>query len=179
MRSIARYQALLGSVFRRRSASRVIQFRQAELDKQTFKLELNYRNSYRGYGLPLADLVQEGNVGLMKAVKRFNPTLSVRLVSSFAVHWIRAEIHEYILRNWRIVKAVTTKAQRKLFFNLRSMKKRLGWISHQEVEAVAKNLGVSSKDVLEIENVLVCKILLLMHRLIATKKMTFLHRYLI
>jgi len=107
-------------------------------------------NSYRGYGLPLADLVQEGNVGLMKAVKRFNPTLGVRLVS-FAVHWIRAEIHEYILRNWRIVKVVTTKAQRKLFFNLRSMKKRLGWMSHQEVEEVAKDLGVSSKDVLEME----------------------------
>ena len=107
-------------------------------------------NSYKGYGLPLADLVQEGNVGLMKAVKRFNPTLGVRLVS-FAVHWIRAEIHEYILRNWRIVKVVTTKAQRKLFFNLRSMKKRLGWMSHQEVEAVAKDLGVSSKDVLEME----------------------------
>ncbi len=107
-------------------------------------------NSYKGYGLPLADLVQEGNVGLMKAVKRFNPTLGVRLVS-FAVHWIRAEIHEYILRNWRIVKVVTTKAQRKLFFNLRSMKKRLGWMSHQEVEAVAKDLGVSSKDVIEME----------------------------
>jgi RNA polymerase sigma-32 factor len=107
-------------------------------------------NSYRGYGLPLADLVQEGNVGLMKAVKRFNPTLGVRLVS-FAVHWIRAEIHEYILRNWRIVKVVTTKAQRKLFFNLRSMKKRLGWMSHQEVEEIAKDLGVSSKDVLEME----------------------------
>jgi RNA polymerase sigma-32 factor len=107
-------------------------------------------NGYRGYGLPLTDLVQEGNVGLMKAVKRFNPNLGVRLVS-FAVHWIRAEIHEYILRNWRIVKVVTTKAQRKLFFNLRSMKKRLGWMSHQEVETVAKDLGVSSKDVLEME----------------------------
>lgn len=107
-------------------------------------------NSYRGYGLPLADLVQEGNIGLMKAVKRFNPTLGVRLVS-FAVHWIRAEIHEYILRNWRIVKVVTTKAQRKLFFNLRSMKKRLGWMSYQEVEEIAKDLGVSSKDVLEME----------------------------
>jgi RNA polymerase sigma-32 factor len=107
-------------------------------------------NGYKGYGLPLTDLVQEGNVGLMKAVKRFNPQLGVRLVS-FAVHWIRAEIHEYILRNWRIVKVVTTKAQRKLFFNLRSMKKRLGWMSHQEVETVAKDLGVSSKDVLEME----------------------------
>ena len=107
-------------------------------------------NGYRGYGLPLTDLVQEGNVGLMKAVKRFNPDLGVRLVS-FAVHWIRAEIHEYILRNWRIVKVVTTKAQRKLFFNLRSMKKHLGWMSHQEVETVAKELGVSNKDVLEME----------------------------
>lgn len=106
--------------------------------------------SYMGYGLPLADLVQEGNIGLMKAVKRFNPSVGVRLVS-FAVHWIRAEIHEYILRNWRIVKVVTTKAQRKLFFNLRSMKKRLGWLTSQEVENVAKDLGVSSKDVLEME----------------------------
>lgn len=107
-------------------------------------------NSYRGYGLPLADLVQEGNIGLMKAVKRFNPNMGVRLVS-FAVHWIRAEIHEFILRNWRIVKIVTTKAQRKLFFNLRSMKKRLGWLSSAEVEQVAKDLGVSSKNVLEME----------------------------
>lgn len=106
--------------------------------------------SYRGYGLPLADLVQEGNIGLMKAVKRFDPQVGVRLVS-FAVHWIRAEIHEYILRNWRIVKVVTTKAQRKLFFNLRSMKKRLGWLTKQEVESVAEDLGVSSKDVWEME----------------------------
>lgn len=106
--------------------------------------------SYLGYGLPLADLVQEGNIGLMKAVKRFDPNVGVRLVS-FAVHWIRAEIHEYILRNWRIVKVVTTKAQRKLFFNLRSMKKRLGWLTKKEVENVAKDLGVSSKDVLEME----------------------------
>lgn len=106
--------------------------------------------SYLGYGLPLADLVQEGNIGLMKAVKRFDPSVGVRLVS-FAVHWIRAEIHEYILRNWRIVKVVTTKAQRKLFFNLRSMKKRLGWLTKKEVENVAKDLGVSSKDVLEME----------------------------
>ena len=107
-------------------------------------------NSYRGYGLPLADLIQEGNIGLIKAVKRFNPTLGVRLVS-FAVHWIRAEIHEFILRNWRIVKVVTTKAQRKLFFNLRSMKKRLGWLTSEEVENVANDLGVSQKDVLEME----------------------------
>jgi RNA polymerase sigma-32 factor len=106
---------------------------------------------YSGYGLPHADLIQEGNIGLMKAVRRFDPTMNVRLVS-FAVHWIRAEIHEFILRNWRIVKVATTKAQRKLFFNLRSSKKRLGWLSHAEVEAVAKDLGVSSKDVLEMES---------------------------
>jgi RNA polymerase sigma-32 factor len=106
---------------------------------------------YSGYGLPHADLIQEGNIGLMKAVRRFDPTMNVRLVS-FAVHWIRAEIHEFILRNWRIVKVATTKAQRKLFFNLRSSKKRLGWFSHHEVEAVARDLGVSSKDVLEMES---------------------------
>jgi RNA polymerase sigma-32 factor len=105
---------------------------------------------YRGYGLPIADLVQEGNIGLMKAVKRFNPNVGVRLVS-FAVHWIRAEIHEFILKNWRIVKVATTKAQRKLFFNLRSAKKRLGWLSHKEVETVANDLGVSTKEVLEME----------------------------
>ncbi|ALG67097.1 RNA polymerase sigma factor RpoH [Beggiatoa leptomitoformis] len=111
---------------------------------------LHIASGYRGYGLPQADLIQEGNVGLMKAVKRFDPTMGVRLVS-FAVHWIRAEIHEYILRNWRIVKVATTKAQRKLFFNLRSSKKRLGWMSHAEVEKVATDLGVSIKDVLEME----------------------------
>ena len=105
---------------------------------------------YSGYGLPQADLIQEGNVGLMKAVKRFDPSLGVRLVS-FAVHWIRAEIHEFILRNWRIVKVATTKAQRKLFFNLRSAKKRLGWMNHQEVEEVAADLGVPSRTVLEME----------------------------
>ena len=105
---------------------------------------------YNGYGLPLADLVQEGNVGLMKAVKRFDPAMNVRLVS-FAVHWIRAEMHEYILRNWKIVKVATTKAQRKLFFNLRSSKKRLGWLNQKEVNDVADTLGVSSKDVLEME----------------------------
>ncbi|MDM8558359.1 RNA polymerase sigma factor RpoH [Candidatus Parabeggiatoa sp. HSG14] len=107
-------------------------------------------HSYRGYGLPQADLIQEGNIGLIKAVKRFNPNVGVRLVS-FAVHWIRAEIHEFILRNWRIVKVVTTKAQRKLFFNLRSMKKRLGWLSQEEAENVAKDLGVNTKDVIEME----------------------------
>ena len=105
---------------------------------------------YDGYGLPQADLIQEGNVGLMKAVKRFDPEMGVRLVS-FAVHWIRAEIHEYILRNWRIVKVATTKAQRKLFFNLRSAKKRLGWLNREEVAAVARDLGVSPDTVLEME----------------------------
>jgi len=106
---------------------------------------------YQGYGLPLADLIQEGNVGLMKAVKRFDTDHNVRLVS-FAVHWIRAEIHEYVLKNWRIVKVATTKAQRKLFFNLRSSKKRLGWFSKEEVEGVAKDLGVKPETVLEMES---------------------------
>lgn len=105
---------------------------------------------YLGYGLPLSDLIQEGNVGLMKAVKRFNPDVGVRLVT-FAVHWIKAEIHEYILRNWRIVKVATTKAQRKLFFNLRSMKKRLGWFSNEEINEVAKDLGVKPETVREME----------------------------
>ena len=106
---------------------------------------------YTGYGLNLGDLVQEGNIGLMKAVKRFDPDHGVRLVS-FAVHWIRAEMHEFILRNWRIVKVATTKAQRKLFFNLRKSKKRLGWLSHAEVQAVAKDLGVKPEVVLEMES---------------------------
>jgi RNA polymerase sigma-32 factor len=106
---------------------------------------------YSGYGLPQNDLIQEGTVGLMKAVRRFDPDIGVRLVS-FAVHWIKAEIHEYILRNWRIVKVATTKAQRKLFFNLRSAKKRLGWFSKQEVEEVARDLGVKSETVLEMES---------------------------
>ncbi|RFA30174.1 RNA polymerase factor sigma-32 [Alkalilimnicola ehrlichii] len=107
--------------------------------------------SYTGYGLPLADLIQEGNIGLMKAVKRFDPEVKVRLVS-FAVHWIRAEIHEFILRNWRIVKVATTKAQRKLFFNLRGRKKRLGWLSYDEVRAVATDLNVKPETVLEMES---------------------------
>jgi RNA polymerase sigma-32 factor len=106
---------------------------------------------YLGYGLPLPDLIQEGSVGLMKAVRRFEPDMGVRLVS-FAVHWIRAEIHEYILRNWRIVKVATTKAQRKLFFNLRSAKKRLGWFTRAEVEGVAQDLGVKPETVLEMES---------------------------
>ena len=106
---------------------------------------------YNGYGLPQHDLIQEGTVGLMKAVRRFDPEMGVRLVS-FAVHWIKAEIHEYILRNWRIVKVATTKAQRKLFFNLRSAKKRLGWFSQQEVNEVAEDLGVKPETVLEMES---------------------------
>ncbi|PJE80714.1 RNA polymerase sigma factor RpoH [invertebrate metagenome] len=107
--------------------------------------------SYSGYGLPMSDLIQEGNVGLMKAVKRFNPEVGVRLVS-FAVHWIKAEIHEFILRNWRIVKVATTKAQRKLFFNLRSAKKRLAWLNNDEAHAVADDLGVDVQVVREMES---------------------------
>ncbi len=105
---------------------------------------------YAGYGLPIGDLVQEGNIGLMKAVKRFDPDMGVRLVS-FAVYWIRAEIHEYVLRNWRLVKVATTKAQRKLFFNLRRLKKGLGWLSADETAAVARDLGVTSAEVTEME----------------------------
>ncbi len=105
---------------------------------------------YSGYGLQVGDLIQEGNIGLMKAVKRFDPTQGVRLVS-FAVHWIRAEMHEFILRNWRIVKVATTKAQRKLFFNLRKSKKRLGWMNAEEVNTVAKELGVPAATVMEME----------------------------
>lgn len=112
---------------------------------------IHIARGYSGYGLPQADLIQEGNIGLMKAVKRFDPNMNVRLVS-FAVHWIRAEIHEFILRNWRIVKVATTKAQRKLFFNLRSSKKRLGWFTQEEVNTVAKDLGVKPEEVLEMES---------------------------
>lgn len=111
---------------------------------------IHIARSYSGYGLAQADLIQEGNVGLMKAVKRFNPEYGVRLVS-FAVHWIKAEIHEFILRNWRIVKVATTKAQRKLFFNLRGQKKRLAWLSHDELNAVAADLGVEPRVVREME----------------------------
>ncbi len=105
---------------------------------------------YLGYGLPLNDLIQEGNIGLMKAVKRFDPKVGVRLVS-FAIHWIKAEIHEFVLRNWRIVKIATTKAQRKLFFNLRQMKNRLGWMNNEEVNGIADELGVSAEEVLRME----------------------------
>ena len=105
---------------------------------------------YSGYGLPVGDLIQEGNVGLMKAVKRFDPSVNVRLVS-FAVHWIRAEIHEYVLRNWRLVKIATTKAQRKLFFNLRRFKKNLGWLNESETRAIAEDLGVTTAEVTDME----------------------------
>ena len=108
-------------------------------------------NNYAGYGLSIADLIQEGNIGLMKAVKRFRPEVGVRLVS-FAVHWIKAEIHEYILKNWRIVKIATTKAQRKLFFKLRSQKTRLGWFKPEEITHVAETLGVTRENVIEMEN---------------------------
>ncbi len=106
--------------------------------------------SYKGYGLPLGDIIQEGNIGLMKAVKRFNPAENVRLMT-FAVHWVRAEINEYVIRNWRIVKTATTKAQRKLFFKLRSTKKSLEWFGDKDADAVAEELGVTRKDVLEME----------------------------
>jgi RNA polymerase sigma-32 factor len=121
-----------------------------ELVMAHLRFVVHIAKSYSGYGLPLADLVQEGNVGLMKAVKRYDPERGVRLVS-FAVHWIRAEMHEYILRNWRIVKIATTKAQRKLFFNLRSAKKRLAWLSNDEAEAVAQDLGVDVREVRQME----------------------------
>lgn len=121
-----------------------------ELVMSHLRFVVHIAKSYSGYGLAQADLVQEGNIGLMKAVKRFDPNVGVRLVS-FAVHWIKAEIHEFVLKNWRIVKVATTKAQRKLFFNLRKSKKRLGWFTHKEVQNVAQELGVSEKEVLQME----------------------------
>jgi RNA polymerase sigma-32 factor len=121
-----------------------------ELVLAHLRFVVHIARGYSGYGLPIGDLIQEGNVGLMKAVKRFDPTLNVRLVS-FAVHWIRAEIHEYVLRNWRLVKIATTKAQRKLFFNLRRLKKNLTWLSAEETAAVARDLGVTPAEVTEME----------------------------
>jgi len=121
-----------------------------ELVLAHLRFVVHIARSYSGYGLPLSDLVQEGNVGLMKAVRRFDPDRGVRLVS-FAVHWIKAEIHEYILRNWRIVKIATTKAQRKLFFNLRSAKKNLGWLNNEEALALARDLGVEVEEVRRME----------------------------
>jgi RNA polymerase sigma-32 factor len=121
-----------------------------ELVLAHLRFVVHIARGYGGYGLPMGDLIQEGNIGLMKAVKRFNPTLNVRLVS-FAVHWIRAEIHEYVLRNWRLVKVATTKAQRKLFFNLRRMKKNLAWLTAEETAAVAHDLGVTTAEITEME----------------------------
>ena len=121
-----------------------------ELVLSHLRFVVHIARGYAGYGLPMSDLVQEGNIGLMKAVKRFDPDVGVRLVS-FAVHWIRAEIHEYVLRNWRLVKVATTKAQRKLFFNLRRMKKNLAWLTAEETAAVARDLGVSAAEVTEME----------------------------
>ena len=121
-----------------------------QLVMSQLRFVVHIARGYSGYGLPLADLIQEGNVGLMKAVRRFDPDVGVRLVS-FAVHWIRAEIHEFVIRNWKLVKVATTKAQRKLFFNLRKAKQHLGWLSADETAAVAKDLGVSEQDVTEME----------------------------
>ncbi len=122
-----------------------------ELVMAHLRFVVHVARGYQGYGLGMGDLIQEGNIGLMKAVKRFDPNQGVRLVS-FAVHWIRAEMHEFILKNWRIVKVATTKAQRKLFFNLRKSKKRLGWMNDAEVTAVAADLKVSKREVLEMES---------------------------
>ena len=122
-----------------------------ELVYSHLRFVVHVARGYSGYGLQLGDLIQEGNIGLMKAVKRFDPDVGVRLVS-FAVHWIRAEMHEFIIKNWRIVKVATTKAQRKLFFNLRKSKKRLGWLNDAEVTAVANDLNVSKREVLEMES---------------------------
>ena len=122
-----------------------------QLIMSNLRFVVSIARGYLGYGLPLSDLVQEGNIGLMKAVKRFSPDHDVRLIS-YAVHWIKAEIHEFVLRNWRIVKVATTKAQRKLFFKLRSSKKRLGWFSQDEVNEVADKLGVKPETVLEMES---------------------------
>jgi RNA polymerase sigma-32 factor len=153
IRTVNRYP-VLGAEEEQALAERFHRENDVEAARQLVLCHLRFvvhvARSYAGYGLPQADLIQEGNVGLMKAVKRFDPEYGVRLVS-FAVHWIRAEIHEFILRNWRIVKVATTKAQRKLFFNLRSSKKKLGWLSQSETEAVARDLGVSAEVVTQME----------------------------
>ena len=146
--------AVLSAVQEKELAERLYYKDDLEAARQLIMSHLRFvvhiAKSYSGYGLPLADLIQEGNVGMMKAVKRFNPEVGVRLVS-FAVHWVKAEIHEFILKNWRIVKVATTKAQRKLFFNLRSAKKSLSWLTNDEVKAVAEDLGVEAKVVREME----------------------------
>ncbi len=147
--------AMLDAEEERRLARRLRRDNNLEAARQLVTSHLRFvvhiARGYIGYGLPLGDLIQEGNIGLMKAVRRFDPAHGVRLVS-FAVHWIRAEIHEFILRNWRIVKIATTKAQRKLFFNLRSSKKRLGWLNQEEINTVARDLGVNTETVLEMES---------------------------
>ena len=147
--------AVLTAEEERKLAERLFYENDLEAARQLVMSHLRFvvhiAKSYSGYGLPISDLVQEGNVGLMKAVKRFNPEIGVRLIS-FAVHWVKAEIHEFILRNWRIVKVATTKAQRKLFFNLRSAKKRLAWFNNEEAAAVAKDLGVEPSVVREMES---------------------------
>ncbi|NKC19876.1 RNA polymerase sigma factor RpoH [Pseudoalteromonas sp. S4498] len=146
---------MLGAEEEKKLATRLQEEGDLNAAKQLIMSHLRFvahiAKSYSGYGLPQADLIQEGNIGLMKAVKRFDPSVGVRLVS-FAVHWIKAEIHEYVLKNWRIVKVATTKAQRKLFFNLRKNKKRLGWFNQDEVTTVANELGVSEKEVREMES---------------------------
>jgi len=135
-------------------ARRLVENNDLEAARQLVISQLRFvvhiARGYTGYGLPLADLIQEGNIGLMKAVKRFDPDVGVRLVS-FAVHWIRAEIHEFVIKNWKLVKVATTKAQRKLFFNLRKAKNHLGWLSREETAAVANDLGVSEREVTEME----------------------------
>ena len=147
--------AMLSAEQERSLAERLHQHGDLEAARQLIMSHLRFvvhiARSYSGYGLPVSDLIQEGNIGLMKAVKRFDPNVGVRLVS-FAVHWIKAEIHEYVLKNWRIVKIATTKAQRKLFFNLRKAKKHLGWFNQEEVKNVAESLGVAEHEVREMES---------------------------
>ena len=147
--------AMLSAEEERSLAERLHQHGDLEAARQLIMSHLRFvvhiARSYSGYGLPVSDLIQEGNIGLMKAVKRFDPNVGVRLVS-FAVHWIKAEIHEYVLKNWRIVKIATTKAQRKLFFNLRKAKKHLGWFNQEEVKNVAESLGVAEHEVREMES---------------------------
>ena len=137
-----------------RLARRLIEHEDLDAARQLVVSQLRFvvhiARGYSGYGLPLADLIQEGNIGLMKAVKRFDPDMGVRLVS-FAVHWIKAEIHEFVIKNWKLVKVATTKAQRKLFFNLRKAKRNFGWLTKDETAAVANDLGVSERDVTEME----------------------------
>ncbi|MEW9809420.1 MAG: RNA polymerase sigma factor RpoH [Candidatus Symbiodolus clandestinus] len=153
MQAISRFPVLTAEE-EQRLAERLFYQGDLEAAKQLILSHLRFvvriARNYAGYGLPQVDLIQEGNIGLMKAVKRFDPTVGVRLVS-FAIHWIKAEIHEYVLRNWRIVKVATTKAQRKLFFNLRKTKQRLAWFNRDEIATVADELGVSKKDVREME----------------------------